>query len=397
MRSPCNFLGFVVLVTVTIAVAPACKDEAIRACENGLQGALLAKALGADDSGEFNEALGEHGPVQAAELPCLVDAATSWSSKKRRFAAVLMTLVRSDDPAIVRAAQIRIATETDDPVVWATLVRDLLDAPEVAEEAQGAVGRPEMIEKAMAFTEDDDPELEGAVQAAGLRAGLHAKVEGIDAELSRRLDARDDTLLVALDALPPETARAELPRLLQMLEAYESGTKFPGSTHAFFTAVVRALVRTGDPTAHERARAALAKDYTEPGTSSGSRDELMTFRNTVVFEPEPAMREFLLAVIRDEHVVAPLAFAVLTTQVYAAPKALPSIELVTTCVALLEPGFDASRSIRYYEQIECAHLLSFMATGVNPRGDGPEVTTEESLAKARDWLETCRTSTTCAR
>jgi hypothetical protein len=388
------FAGLVVVIAAL--VAPGCKSEAVRACESGTQGALLSKALGADDVRSFDDALGRHGPVQASELPCLTDAATSMSSKKRRFAAQLMGLVRGDDPKAVRAAQLRVATETRDPVVWAELVRPLL-VGELDDDAKPAVARADMVEKAMHFTDADDAKLQTSVQATGLRAGLRAHVAGIDDELKRRLDGRDETLVVALDALPAETAEEELPRLTAMLEAYEKGEKFPGGPGEVFAALVRALVRSGDAKAEPLVRAAMAKGYTNPRSIDGSREELSALRSAAVFQPEPEMRSFLLRVVRDGHTVAPLAFDVLSTQVWAAPRQAPSVELVTACAALLEPGWDATESIRSYEQLQCSHMLYFMTTGANPiDGSGPKVTPEAELAHARTWLAECQKSHGCA-
>ncbi len=373
-------------------------DKAKAACESGPRGALLSEALGASDRKAFDDAVGRHGPVQADELPCLTDAATGLRMNRRRFAAALMVLVRTDDPAALRGARARVAQDTSDPVVWTTLVRAMLDSKAGLDDAEtAAIGRAPMVENALKFEDGDDAKLTGEVQAVGLRAGLRAGTPGIQGELSRRLEAHDTSLLVALHALPAESAKAELPRLLALLSKYEAGEKFPGDPGDAFTAIIGALARSGEATGMAAARAALTKDLTDLDSVRGSRPELTSFRNHATIWPEPEMTTFLLGTMRDDHAFAPVAVDILTTQVWA-NHLPPGVALVTACVGLLEKGLEKDRSPRRYAQYHCSDLFYFMATGASPidRSKGPKLELEASVAKAKEWLEACTASKACA-
>jgi hypothetical protein len=155
--------------TSSSLLASAERDGEAGACEQG----LLAAALDAKDAKTFDKALGNHGPVGVEELPCLLEAVSSKSATKRRFAATLLVIVRrSDDEKeqAALAAQARVAKETSDPVVWALLMDRLLSEKAAGNaDAKTATARTDMMDQAMRYTDADDAKLQEKVQALGRR------------------------------------------------------------------------------------------------------------------------------------------------------------------------------------------------------------------------------------
>lgn len=149
--------------------ASAERDGEALACEPG----LLTAALDAKDAKAFDKALGYHGPVSVEELPCLLEAVSSKSATKRRFAATLLVIVRRSDDAkeqTALAAQARVAKQTSDPVVWALLMDRLLSEKAKGNaDAKTATERADMMDQAMRYTNADDAKLQEQVQAQGRR------------------------------------------------------------------------------------------------------------------------------------------------------------------------------------------------------------------------------------
>jgi hypothetical protein len=365
-------LGLAALVAFT-----ACKPA--RTCEAGPQGALLKRMLSADTPHAFSQALGDHGPVADTELPCLTDATSSWFSGTRRNGAQALSMARGNEAAVL-AARIEAATQTNDPVVWALLAGGLMEKHAV--EAKAALDRPGMVRQALKYENSDDAQLAVRVQATALKAGVQQKLDGIEAELVKRLDAANpEVVQVACEGLTPESARAELPRLKKLLANYEATPPLEHHPEGLFIAILKALIRSGDAGAATEARNALAKGFTDIETVPGSRHELMTFQNEAWIYPEPAVDAFLAGLIRDGDVLAPLAFDVLSTEVSANHKPA-GVALVRACEQLMStPGQTASH-------FACYRLMFFLQTGDNPISDKAKPKSPP-LEYAKAWLAEC--------
>lgn len=336
-------------------------------CGSGFKAGLLESMLDARNSRSFNEALRNHGAVTFDELPCIEGSLDSWSKSRRRNAAKLLNLVGGNRDA-VQAVQEKAVLETKDVFVWAEIFEFLTD-PRVKEDLSNlAAKRHDMIAEALANADS-------FVQSVGIMAGVLGKYPGIDAELKKRLDSMDPKMLkVALDALPPETARTEVPRLLGMLKEYETGTKYKASNFKIYMIVplLNALIRSEDPGAFLAVRNALEKGYERPGIVGGTREELTSFRNSAAAgRPDEFKKKFCYYLINEKSIVAPTAIDILTTQVWAA-KQEPTPQLVQICIEAIENGnletvYKATFKYKK-EQTECQRLFHFLETGENPIG-----------------------------
>jgi hypothetical protein len=307
-------------------------------CDSGPSGKLLTRMLDAGSRRGYNEALQDHGPVLASELRCVLDATDSWFASTRRNAATTLLLVHGNqpnDPKVLREAWVAVATRTSDVAVWAILAGKLLEHPESAD--QLALNRRRQIDRALDYTNADDPDFEQSVQAAGLQAGVWAKLPGLADEVLKRIDSGNAELrTVALEAMTPELAQAQTPRLLALLARYEAdGLPGKQSSEDMFVALIGALIRSGDPRGVQAAHDALAKGFVSTKFTTSSRRELMAYRNIRFIYPDAATDRYLLGLMRTGDVLAPTAADILATQVWA-NHVPPRVELLEACVGAME-------------------------------------------------------------
>ncbi len=291
---------------------------------------LLKPLLNARDDKAFDDLLQTHGPVKEEELPCIIAAAKSWSSTKQYRAASLLVIAKGDGQVIFDAEK-QIVAETKNVLVWATIMESLiyLKDPRVVEVA---ALRPDLINEALAYTNEDEKRLEGKVQSTGLKAGAMAKIPGIEDEIRKRLDSDNAMIVeVALDAMPDEMIKAELPRLLKMLDDYEAGKTYNGFRNVVFTALITALARSGEPEGFAAAKSSIEAGLTNSHLVHGSREELSDFRNRIVFIPGDFVEKFCLYLIHENGRSKQLAFDIMGTRITRKIQE-PSVEIVKECV-----------------------------------------------------------------
>lgn len=377
------FVSFALLVVAVFG----CTGIGDKTCGSGAKSLMLKRILNAGDDRAFDQALVAHGAITEDELPCVLDAVDSWSSTKRKNGAKALVLV-GGDPKTLLEAQKKVVLETKDLFVWAKLMDSVMSPSAKANPADLAAKRHDMIAKALV---DED----GFIQSVGLRAGVIGKYPGIESELKKRLDSMDPKLLaVALDALDAEKARAELPRLLDMLEEYESGTVYLNYEFKlyFFVPLVNALIKTEEPKAFLAVRTALEKGYKRPDQVRGTREEVSKFRNTAaVLKPDDSIKKFCYYLIDEKSILTPTAIDILTTQIWA-KKQKPTSEIVTTCVKTIESGnLDPIHSREHFknkpEQTSCERFFYFLETGENPMQAGKKRKIGSDAVKfGQKWL-----------
>lgn len=389
MRIPKNIFAFLPLCLLFL-VAMGCAGFGDKNCGSGPKAEMLKRILNASDNGAFNRALSEHGAITQEELPCILSAIESWSSTKRQNGARLLVLV-GGDAKVVREEQEKVVLKTDDLFVWAKVMDSLMDRRSNSNPAALASQRHDMIKRALTDTD-------GFIQSVGLKAGVLGKYPGIEAELTTRLDSEDFKLLeVALDALPPETARAQQQRLLQMLDDYEAGRKYtqPGFKIYFFAPLLHALIRTNDAGADMAVRTALEKGYKNADRVDGTREEFSNFRNrAAVLRPDSAMKRFCYYLIEENSILKPSAIDILTTQVWAG-KQEPTADIVKTCIETIESGnpdptYNSKHLKDKPEQIACERFFYYLETGQNPMlpadGKKRKIGTD-AVEIGREWLK----------
>jgi hypothetical protein len=173
-------------------------------CEAKASNPLLEKLLSASDDREFSHALLDYGTLQTEDIPVVVKATNSSSSRQRKNAALLLNLCRQ---AGCGEAQVKVIRETNDVTVWAILV-------ETASRTDEKVLRekPDLLTKALA-SED------GEVLAPALRVALKINHEGIQEKILKLLDSKDPKVLeVVLNNLSPALAKQEAAHLTRMLD-----------------------------------------------------------------------------------------------------------------------------------------------------------------------------------
>lgn len=172
---------------------------------SGPRGQLLHAMVNARDEHELSEALKQHGPVEADEVPYLVRETSTLFERRRRNAARALVLARGD---AAQSAMRQVLHDTKDLGVWAVVLGSLLDqdgGKALAEQ------RPELVQKAL---HNDDPEILAVGLKAALRAGLPQALE----EVRRRLSHPNDEVRVAAAealgqlgaSIPSELLRSQL-------------------------------------------------------------------------------------------------------------------------------------------------------------------------------------------
>ncbi len=218
--------------------------------ENSFRSYFLQIILNAYDDRGSSEALKMHGPITEADVPELVEASTNWSSKKRRNAAHLLLILRSDNADQLR---LKFITETKDVDAWAVMVggfRVLELHPDWAGK------RPDLIKKGL---ESSDMK----TLAAAIRAGAISKYPGIEAVVEKLMDSPDAKIREAcLSSLTPEMAIRVQPRLKQMMRELKKQLRPDSSDYREM--LVMNLLSTGDPEIRKEIR-----DYYEDGEDHG--------------------------------------------------------------------------------------------------------------------------------
>lgn len=353
-----------VLTIVGIFVVMGCVGVG-KTCGSGIKAALLVSLLSAGDNHSFDQALRDHGAITEDEVPCIIEAIEGWNSTRRENGAKLIVLVGGDQKVLLET-QKKVVLETTDLFVWAKVFDSIIRSTAEANPADLAQKRHDMIRKALS---DED----NFIQSVGLKAGILGSYPGIEDEIKKRLDSNDATMLeVALDALPPETAKTELPRLLKMLDDYESGRNYTNYMHRIymFTPLLLAIIRTEDPNAFQAVRTALEKGYKTYNQTNGTREEFPNFKNSAaVVKPDSSAKSFCYYLIDEESILKPAAIDILTTQVWAAHQK-PTVELVRICNQTIENGnlnsvYDPKIK-EIPEQTSCERFFHFLDTGENP-------------------------------
>lgn len=215
------------------AVTPEQKEAAARQH-------LLEDLVAAPDRRSFSERLRTYGPIEAQEVPYLASQARSWRQSLRHNAVRLLAMGRSPDALV---ALRKLASETDDAFVYAVAVERLAETHDPADQAL-AGSRPKLLHEALAQSDPD-------VVAAALRAGVAAKLPGIEAELDRRLSGGDAKVRDAvLDALAHSGPGALVGRLKAM------ALQPPANLHGMIE-LYMALCRSDDPSVAEVFRAVV--------------------------------------------------------------------------------------------------------------------------------------------
>ena len=164
---------------------------------------FLESVLNASDDREFNKALSIYGPLQAEDVKTVVKATDSYSTKRRKYGAMMLSLCRVDGCGDQQREVVR---KTKDAVVWAVLVETA-----AKDDEKFLSEKPELLEKALA---SDNSEL----LAPALRVGLKIGHEGIQEKVRKLLDSTDPKILeVVLNNLSADVAKQESPHLARML------------------------------------------------------------------------------------------------------------------------------------------------------------------------------------
>lgn len=364
-----------------LAMVLACSGRDDKSCKVD---PLLSDLLNARDNKTFSDTLLAHGPVREEELPCIIAATKSWSAAKQIRAASLLVIAKGDGGVIFEAER-QAVSETKNVVVWATIMETLiyLKHPNVVEVA---ALRPDLIAEALNYTNGDEEK----VQSTGLKAGVMAKIPGIEDELRKRLDSDiAGVVVVALDAMPEEMIKAELQRVLKMLEEYEAGRTYKGFKNSVFASLVIALARSDDPAAFAAAKTAIEVGLTNSHLVRGSRDELQDFRNKIVFIPGDFVEKFYLYLIRENGISKGVAFDIASTRI-TRKITEPSVDVVRECVQMIERG-DPSTDPRKRNnsdfnvggQFDCERLFHFLESGDIK---GKMKFGVDALATGKKWL-----------
>ncbi|MFZ1699564.1 MAG: hypothetical protein WBO10_07700 [Pyrinomonadaceae bacterium] len=329
-----------------------------------------------------------HGSVKEAEIPCIMDASTSWFRQRQMNAARLIVLADGDEN-VIYAAKKKIISETKHVEIWMYIL-DIGLALKKPGYDELAKLRPDMIKQALEYKNPDSPRLEGKIQSTGLRAGMIAGIPGIEEEVKKRLESNNvDILEVALDAMPQQMTIDELPRLTQMLTDYEGGKEYKGLRSTVFSALICALVRSEDERAYALAKKAIEVDLTNINTVNGSRKEYGQFRNKIVFIPGDQIEKFCFYLIRENGPSAHFAFDLIETRI-TRKISEPTVEAVKACVNVLERGdprpanYPARMKANYYDPSSdhCAKLFHYLG------GDGSrEQSGDNYLPFGKKWLE----------
>ncbi|MFZ1699563.1 MAG: hypothetical protein WBO10_07705 [Pyrinomonadaceae bacterium] len=383
-----NSLNLLLIILVFIGASLACSSKEVR--ESCKFNPILPSLLGASNSDSFNEILKIHGSVKEEQIPCIVDASTSWSRQKQINAATLISIA-GGDRAVISAAERKMITETKVVEVWADIMESQLlqKKPELKEFA-GL--RPDMVAEALVYTNADKARLESRIQSTAIKAGVIADVPGIKDEIRKRLESNNaDILQATLDSMPADMAREELPRLTQMLADFQGGKEYEGVESFVFRALLTALIRTEDEATYP-----LVKNAIEIGEANAKyrrlkRDDPMNFRNQVTFLPEDFVEKFCLYLIRENGPSKEFAFDVLETRITRKIHE-PTVPLVKACLDVIENGDPSTdsraRMLRGFDnpsQIECEKLFQFLETG-NIEFSGRKFG-RDALPIGRKWLK----------
>ncbi len=354
-----------IVLAILVCLTAGCSSQEVR--ESCRLNPLLTTLLRAADR-DFDDLLMQHGPVTQAEIPCILDASESWNRQKQMNAARLIVLADGDERTLFEAKR-KIISETKHVEIWMYIL-DIgleLDKPGYDELAKL---RPDMIQKALEYTNADSPTLQGKIQSTGLRAAVVAELPGVEDEIRKRLDSDiSDIVEVALDAMPKQMAVAELPRLTKMLADYEGGKEYQGVRTFVFRSLLGALIRTENEIAFAEARKALEVDLTEYSSVKGVRKEFLASRNKLTFAPGEHIEKFSYYLIRENGPSAPLGYDMISTRV-AKDLSEPTPAAIEACIAVIERG-DQTTDVKLRArsgfddpaQESCERLFQFLETG----------------------------------
>ena len=324
----------------------------------------IDRILNAKTKHDAGEALRDHGPVKAEEVPYIYEATSSSSENKRRNAArLLLTTIKGNAVELERKALL----ETKDVVVWAILLDDLLD-----KEPELAGRRPDMIKEALAQPDPD-------TLAVGLRAGAVASYPGTRALARKYLDHTDGKVrAAAVSGLGPDDIRELLPRLTEMISKEKDEDTF--------ISLAKSLIRTNDTNATAIVIKAIEN-------LKQTRDTLWLhfFNDLALFtEPDPVITKFLFVLVRSKSTVRDEGFSVFSRWVWSV-KREPNPAFIEICIDEIAKGNLSTDPRRRPEpspeQEDCEEMLSFMNNGKNPIGDFEgRIRGSDALAFAKEWL-----------
>lgn len=237
------------LVTSLLVGCPHPKDKPVtpQKKEAAARQQLLEELVAAPDPRTFSERLRIYGPIEAPDVPYLSSEARSFRAQHRKNAVTLLSLARTDDALV---ALRKLVADTDDVFVYAVALERLLETGNPGDQSLAAA-RPKLLQKALA---DADPK----VVAAALRAGVAAKLPGIEAELDKRLSGSEPEVRDAvLDALADAGPGAVVGKL-------KSLALQPPASLINKISLFQALSKSNDPTVAEVFRA-VVKDRARGG------------------------------------------------------------------------------------------------------------------------------------
>lgn len=332
-----------------------------------LSNPYLEKLLSASDDREFNDALSIYGTLKSEDVPVVVKAIDVSSSRRRKNAALMLSLCRQDG---CRESSVNVVRKTNDVTVWAILVETAARTDETILRE-----KPDLLKKALA---SEDAEL----LAPALRVALKINREGIQEQILKLLDSKDMKVLeVVLNNLSPAFAKQEAARLARMLD----DDKTYGDVEM---EIALALVRADDSQYHPNVKAFVAR------LKKARRDHM--FFNEAFTSEDKQMVDLLwkMARMKDGDVLTELrdqAYDALTRRVWApSMRETVSVELMQmTLTYLRQAPLDTNPRAHFDDSQYGAKSALYLVAFVNKGNTDFEsfLYGKDAIAFTEKWLK----------